>query len=193
MSDRDELTVLPGEEAVRRRIHMYFGVGRGDPRLPTMVFGEVVKQAFHPGRDSAAAHVSRVVAEITADLVFTVTDDQADTLPPGHDLPLFTGHPLMDRRLRRGVYLDASTICTHVDVEVWRDGRGFRLTLDGYRPIAPPEPFTAPAGAGTRATFFLDEAFTGRAAITLDPMLLDLHYPDCGERPDGVVLRDLRG
>ncbi|GAB7036383.1 MULTISPECIES: hypothetical protein [Catenuloplanes] len=194
MADAEnELTVLPPEESVRRRTRVYFGVDRGSPELPTRILEAVARQAFHPWPDGPAAHVPRVVVEISADLVFSVTDDQPDTLPPGHETPVIHRYGTLAHPARRWMYIQSSGLCTHVDLEVWRDGRGFRQTLHGHHAIAPPEWFAAPAGAGTRATFFLDETYVGRTALTTDPALLDLHHPDCAERPDDVVVRDLRG
>src|SRR4051812_27462749 len=81
-----DITVLEFDDSVRRRPGMYFGVGRADPRLPTMVLRAVVGHAFHPATVVAASHAPDVLAEVTAGLAFSVTDDQAETLA-GQELP----------------------------------------------------------------------------------------------------------
>ncbi|MGC4895370.1 hypothetical protein [Micromonospora sp. DT31] len=80
------ITVLDFDDSVRKRPGLYFGVGREDPRLATRVLLAVVTHAFHPATRVAASHTPDVVAEITADLAFSVTDDQADVLT-GQGLP----------------------------------------------------------------------------------------------------------
>lgn len=184
-SPDETLTVLPGEESVRRRPLMYFGADRGDSRLPAMVLGAIVREAFHPGADGAPAHLPRVVVEISGDRVFSVTDDQA----AAPDMTWFLRHRLRAGRMDQSFYLLASALCTRVDLEVWAGRRGFRQTLDGWHPAGPAEPFEAPDGAGTRATFVLNEVHTGRAVLTAD---FDLHDSNCAERSGSVLVRDLR-
>jgi hypothetical protein len=65
---------------------MYFGAGRGDPRMATSLLGTIVGHAYHPATKAAASHVPNVVATVTADLAFSVTEDQAETLAE-QDLP----------------------------------------------------------------------------------------------------------
>jgi hypothetical protein len=105
------ITVLTMADSVRKRPGMYFGVGRGDPRLATEVLSAVVGHAFHPAAKVAASHSPHVVADITADLTFAVTDDQADTLTGpgaprlGYEGSLLTGRTTRsrpDRRPQRG-------------------------------------------------------------------------------------------
>jgi hypothetical protein len=89
----------------------------------------------------------------------------------------------------------AAAVSSQTLIEVWRDGQGFRQTLIGLRPVKPPAPFSAPPGAGTRATFVLDPAFFGSATITTDLAALDVHGPDCADAggPGEIILRDHRG
>jgi hypothetical protein len=88
----------------------------------------------------------------------------------------------------------AAAVSSRTIVEVWHDGRGFRQTLAGLRPLAPPARFSAPAGAGTRVAHVLDPAFFGTAVITTDIAALDVHGPDCTGTvgPGEVVIRDHR-
>jgi DNA gyrase/topoisomerase IV subunit B len=187
-----DITVLEFDDAVRRRPGMYFGVGKGDPRLATRVMWAVVSHAFHPAATVAARHTPDVVAEITANLAFSVTDDQADTLT-GRDVPVLGYY---DSLLTSSRWLSAAAaaMSARTTVEVWRDGQGFRQRLIGVRPVEPPAEYSAPAGAGTRVTYVLDPAHIGSALITTDIAGLDVHGPDCSDTagPGKVLIRDLR-
>ncbi|MEV4539086.1 hypothetical protein AB0J82_35465 [Asanoa sp. NPDC049518] len=188
----EDITVIDFDDAVRRRPGMYFGASMADPRLATCVLGAVVRDAFHPATRVAASHVPSVVVEITADLAFSVADDQAETLA-GRDLPKFGyfGSLLTPVRLASAA---AAAVSTETTVEVWRDGRGFRQRLLGLRPAEEPAPFAAPGGSGTRVAYLLDPAYFGSALITAITAGLDLHGPQCTERagPGMVLVRDLR-
>ncbi|SNY44938.1 hypothetical protein [Paractinoplanes atraurantiacus] len=182
-----DLTVLSMTDAVRRRPGMFFAPG---PDLATRVLCTVIGHAFHPAATVAAAHTPRVVADITAGLAFSVTDDQAAADPDrprlGYDGTLLTPE--------RWSYAAAVAVSTHTSVETWRDGRGFRQSLTGLHPLKPPEPLTAPAGAGTRVAYVLDPAFFGPAAITADLAALDVHGPrrTAPSGPGEVLIRDHR-
>src|SRR4051794_11563473 len=121
---------------------MYFGVSRADPRLPTWVLRAVAGHAFHPATRVASSHVPNVVAEVTADLAFSVTDDQAETLAD-QNLPQLGYHGSLLTPVRWS-YAAAAAVASQTTVEVWRDGRGFRQRLIGVRPVEPPVPFAAP-------------------------------------------------
>ena len=187
-----DITVLTMADAVRKRPGMYFGVGRGDPRLATEVLCAVVGHAFHPAAKVAARHTPHVVAEITADLAFAVTDDQADTLT-GTGVPQlgYEGSLLTADRWSSAA---AAAVSSRAVVEVWRAGQGFRQTLVGLRPVEPPAEFDAPAGAGTRVVFILDPAYFGSSVITSDIAALDVHGPYCAEAVGSgeVIVRDHR-
>jgi DNA gyrase/topoisomerase IV subunit B len=187
-----DITVLTMADAVRKRPGMYFGVGRGDPHLATAVLCAVVGHAFHPAAKVAASHTPHVVAEITADLAFAVTDDQADTLT-GTGVPRlgYEGSLLTADRWSSAA---AAAVSSRAVVEVWRAGQGFRQTLAGLRPVEPPAEFDAPAGAGTRVVFILDPAFLGSSVITTDIATLDVHGPYCTEAAGSgeVIVRDHR-
>lgn len=171
---------------------MYFGVSRADPRLPTWVLRGVVGHAFHPATRVASCHAPNVVAEVTADLAFSVTDDQAETLAD-EGLPAlgYYGSLLTPVRWSSAA---AAAVASHTTVEVWRDGRGFRQRLIGARPLEPPVPFAAPAGAGTCVAYLLDIAYFGSAVITADIAGIDVHGPYCTDRtgPGTVRIRDRR-
>jgi DNA gyrase/topoisomerase IV subunit B len=179
-------------DSVRMRPGMYFGVGRGDPRLATEVLCVVVGHAFHPAARVAASHTPHVVADITADLAFAVTDDQADTLTgPGVPRLGYEGSLLTAERWASAA---AAAVSSQAVVEVWRAGRGFRQTLVGLRPVEPPAKFDAPSDAGTRVVFTLDAAFFGSSVITTDIAALDVHSPYCAEAAGlgEVIVRDHR-
>lgn len=171
---------------------MYFGVGPGDPSLATRVLCTVVGHAFHPATKVAASHAAHVVADITADLAFAVTDDQAD-LPTGQGMPRL-GYEKSLLTPDRWSSAAAAAVSTRTSVEVWRDGRGFRQTLVGLRPVEPPRAFSAPTGAGTRVEYVLDPDFFGTASITTALADLDIHGPDCRDAVGlgEVVVRDHR-
>jgi hypothetical protein len=178
----EHLTVLEVDEAVRRRPGMYFGVAREDPRFATAVLRAVLLHALHPSAALAPDHTPRVYAEITADLAFTVTDDQAD-LGRGYFGSLLTPH--------RWASAAAAAVSVRTLVEVWKDGRGRRQELAGLRPVGSPADYAAPAGAGTRMSFELAPA----APIAADLAALDVHGdPECASRPGSgfVRIRDSR-
>ncbi|MFF5081522.1 hypothetical protein ACFY36_31120 [Actinoplanes sp. NPDC000266] len=188
-----DITVLTMADSVHTRPGMYFGAGRDDPRLATEVLCVVVGHAFHPAARVAASHTPHVVADITADLAFAVTDDQADTLTgPGVPRLGYEGSLLTAERWSSAA---AAAVSTQTVVEIWRDGRGFRQTLVGLRPAEPPTEFGPPAGAGTRVIFNLDAAFFDSSVITTDIAALDVHGPYCADvaGPGEVIVRDHRG
>lgn len=187
-----KIRVLEFDDSVRKRPGMYFGVGRDDPRLATRVLCTVVGHAFHPATRVAASHSPDVVAEITADLVFSVTDDQADVLTgPGMPRLGYYDSLLTSERWSSAA---AAAVSSQTTVEVWRHGHGYRQRLVGLRPVEPPAEFSAPVGAGTRVAFVLDPAYFGSAAITTDIAGLDVHGPDCTDTTGSgtVVIRDHR-
>jgi hypothetical protein len=188
-----DITVLEFDEAVRKRPGMYFGVGPTDPRLATRVLSAVVGGAFHPPAKVAPVHSPVVVAEITADLAFSVTDNRADALT-GEGTPRqgYYGSLLTSNRWKSAA---ASAVSARTTVDVWRDGRGLRQELAGLRPTGPPTEFAGPAGEGTRVAYLLDTGYLDPAsAITTDLGGLDLHGPGCAPPagPGSVLLRDLR-
>jgi DNA gyrase/topoisomerase IV subunit B len=187
-----DITVLSMADAVRKRPGMYFGVGRGDPRLATQVLCAVVGHAFHPAAGVADSHTPHVVADITADLAFSVTDDLAETLT-GQDMPRL-GYESSLLTPDRWSSAAAAAVSSQSTVEVWRDGQGFRQKLVNFRPIEPPRRFSAPAGAGTRVAYVLDPAYFGSAVIATDLAALDVHGPYCTDAvgPGEVVVRDHR-
>ena len=188
-----DITVLTLAESVRKRPGMYFGAVPTDQDFATEVLCAVVGHAFHPAAAVATRHTPHVAADITADLAFAVTDDQAETLTDHHFLPRlgYEESLLTHTRLTSAA---AAAVSSRTVVEVWRDGRGFRQTLVGLRPVEPPAEFLCPTGAGTRVAYVLDPAFFGSAAITTDIAALDVHGPYCTDAvgPGEVLIRDHR-
>lgn len=189
---RADLTPVEFDAHVRKRPGMYFGLGSEDPGLPTWVLCTVVGHAFHPATRVAANHAPDVVAEITADLAFCVTDDQADTLR-GQGMPTL-GYYASLLTSDRWASAAAAAVSSHTTVEVWRGGQGFRQRLSGLRPVEPPAEFSAPAGGGTRVAYVLDPGYFGSAAITTEIAGLDVHGPHCTDTvgPGTIVIRDTR-
>lgn len=81
-----DITVLEFDDAVRRWPGMYFEKGPADPAMPTLVLRTVLRHVLHPAPATGADHAAHVLAEVTADLAFTVTDDL-----PGAAGPTFFG------------------------------------------------------------------------------------------------------
>jgi DNA gyrase/topoisomerase IV subunit B len=109
-----DIAGLTMADVIRKRPEMYFGVGQGDPHLATELLCAVVGYAFHP---AAASHAAHVVVEITADLEFSVADDQADALTE-------TGVPQLCHEgslLTAGRWSSAATavLSSWAVVEVW--------------------------------------------------------------------------
>jgi hypothetical protein len=190
---RTDITVLEFDHSVRKMPDMYFGAARTDPRLATEVLCAVLRHALHPATKVAPVHTPYVTAEISADLAFSVTDDQAHVLTDeGGPRPGYYGSLLTTDRWLSAAAAALSSLTT---VEIWRDGQGFRQELIGVRPVEPPVKFSAPAGTGTRVAYILDTGYFGpAAAITTEITNLDVHGPYCTE-PTGrgyVTIRDFR-
>jgi DNA gyrase/topoisomerase IV subunit B len=180
-----DIASLSMADIIRKRPEMHFGVGQGDPRLATELLCAVVGHALHPAATVAVSHTPHVVVEITADLEFSVTDDQVDALTDtGVPSRCYEGSLLTTGRWSSAA---AAVLSSRTDVEIWRSGQGFRQTLIGLHPVEPPARFDAPAGAGTRVVFALDPVFLGSSAITTDIATLDVHGPHCTEAA-GVAL-----
>ncbi|MBQ0896209.1 hypothetical protein KBX37_24465 [Micromonospora sp. U56] len=188
-----KLTVLEFDDAVRKRPGMYFGAAREDPGLATQVLCTVLRHALHPAAKVAPDHTPHVIAEISADLAFSATDDQADALSDqGTPWNGYYGSLLTNNRWAHAA---AAVLSSQTTVEIWRNGRGFRQQLNGLRPVEPPAEFSAPAGSGTRVTYILDTGyFDSAAAITTDLAHLDVHSLYCTypAAPGNVIIRDLR-
>ncbi|SCL71869.1 hypothetical protein GA0070606_5862 [Micromonospora citrea] len=187
------IQVVEFDESVRTRPVMYFGAERGDPDLATHVLCAVLAHGLHPAARVAAAHTPQVRAEIIGDLAFVVSDDRADALDPlGSARPGYHGSLL---GAGRWVSAAAGAVSSRTVVEVWRDGRGLRQELAGLRPVAVPQVIDPPAGAGTRVSFELDDAYFGQGhAMAGDLTSLDLHGPHCNDPagPGQVTLVDFR-
>jgi DNA gyrase/topoisomerase IV subunit B len=196
--DRDEyaaahITLLSFEEAVRKRTGMYFGVARDSPDLPTNVLRAVIDDALHPVGDG---HCTVDIA-VTADLSFTVIDDQPLSLDDlGEPKPGFYDS-LVDRR--RWALAAAAALSSRTLIEIRASQRGWRQELTGVVP-ARPEPFAARGEAdGTRVTFELDPAFLAPGAIiSTSPERLRAWGAGCAtcadpSRADALTVRDCRG
>jgi hypothetical protein len=196
--DRDDytaahITVLSFEEAVRKRTGMYFAVAPDSPDLPASILRCVAEDALHPA--SGGRHCT-VDVEVTADLCFTVTDDQPLSLDDlGEPKPGFYDS-LLDRR--RWTLAAAAALSSRTLIEVRASGRGWRQELTGTAP-ARPEPFAAPGEAdGTRVTFELDAAFlVPCAVIPTSPEQLRAWGVGCATCPgppraEALTIRDRR-
>ncbi|MFD9395996.1 hypothetical protein ACFWBB_36240 [Streptomyces sp. NPDC060000] len=191
--DAADIEVLEFDAAVRKRMGMYFGVGRGDPRLPARVLCAVARHALHPATGVAAEHTLRTVVEITGDLSFTMVMDQ----PHGWNGSNTPALGYYDSLLGPEWWLPAAVaaLSERVTVEMWSAGRGFGQDLVGIRPLSGPREFVAPESSGTKVAFVLDPAHVGPDfVLPTDLENLDLHGPYCSA-PAGrghVLIRDLR-
>ncbi|MFB6393559.1 hypothetical protein [Polymorphospora lycopeni] len=173
---------------------MYFGAGRGSPDLATRVLSSVLAHALHPATRVAAPHTPHATAEITGDLAFVVTDDQADALDESGSVRLGYNGSLLGPV--RWISAAAAAVSSRTVVEVWRDGHGLCQELAGLHPVAEPRGIDPPPGAGTRVSFELDDAYFGPGqVIAADLASLDLHGPDCNgpAGPGHVTVTDARG
>jgi hypothetical protein len=186
------ITVLSFEEAVRKRTGMHFRVAPDSPELPSSILRGVIQDALHP---AGGGHCT-VVAEVTADLCFTVADDQSLFLSDlGEPEPGFYD-ALIDKR--RWALAGAAALSSRTTIEIKAGGRGWRQELTGVVP-AHPEAFAAPGEAdGTRATFELDAGFLAPGApISTSPERLRAWEADCDRcaglrRADVLTIRDRR-
>ncbi|BCJ69416.1 hypothetical protein [Polymorphospora rubra] len=190
----DGIEVLEFDESVKRWLDMYFGTGRGSPDLATRVLSGVLAHALHPAARLAAAHTLRATAEVTGDLSFVVTDDQADALAGSGSVRLGYNGSLLGPV--RWISAAAAAVSSRTVVEVWRDGRGLCQELAGLHPIAEPRDIHPPTGVGTRVSFELNNAYFGPGqVIAANLASLDLHGPDCVDPagPGHVTVIDMRG
>jgi hypothetical protein len=186
------ITVLSFEDSVRKRTGMYFAVGPGSSDLPSNVLRGVIQDALHP---VGGGH-RPVVAEVTADLCFTVADDQPLFLSDlGEPEPGFYDS-LIDKR--RWALAAAAALSSRTLIEIRAGGQGWRQELTGTAP-ALPELFAAPGEAdGTWAAFELDAGFLAPgAAIVVSPERLRAWDADCARcaglrRADALTIRDHR-
>lgn len=186
------ITLLSFEEAVRKRPGMYFGADAGSPDLPTSILLAVISDALHPAEGEGHRPVD---AEVTADLRFTVTDDQPQDLNDlGQLKPGFYGSVIVRRRWALAA---AAAFSTRTLIDVRAGGRGWRQELTGTIPTRS-EQFTAPGQAdGTRVTFDLSTAYLAPGAvISTSPEQLQPRY-GCGactsaQREETLTIRDRR-
>lgn len=191
--DVADIEVLEFDAAVRKRMGMYFGVGRGDSRLPARVLCAVGGHALHPATRVAAEHTLRAVVEITGDLSFTMVMDQPHDWD-GSDTPALGYY---DSLLGPEWWLlaAAAALSERVTIEMWSAGRGFDQDLVGIRPLSGPREFDSQEGCGTKVAFVFDPTHVGPDfVLPTDLENLDLHGPHCSV-PTGsgqVLIRDLR-
>jgi DNA gyrase/topoisomerase IV subunit B len=188
-----DIQLLEFDDAVRKRPGMYFGASHENTELATRVLCSVLGHALHPAAGVAPSHTLRARAEISADLAFSVMDDQANPFD-AQGLPRLGYYGTLFGP-DRWISAAAAAVSSRAVVEIWRDGRGFHQELAGLRPVGPPEELEARDGCGTRVTFELDPAYFGpNVAISTDLGSLDLHSPHCTEPsgPGYVAIRDLR-
>ncbi|MEU6611934.1 hypothetical protein ABZ922_44230 [Streptomyces shenzhenensis] len=191
--DAADIEVLEFDAAVRKRMGMYFGVGRGDSRLPVCVLSAVGRHVLHPATRVAAEHSLRAVVEINGDLSFTTVMDQTHAWV-GSDTPALGYY---DSLLGPEWWLlaAAAALSERVTIEMWSAGRGFGQELVGMRPLSGPREFDSLEGSGMKVTFVFDPTHVGLGfALPADLENLDLHGPQCSA-PAGsghVLIRDLR-
>lgn len=188
-----DIEVLEFDVAVRERLGMYFGVGPGNPKLPTNLICAVGGHVLHPAARVAGAHTLHGLLEITSDSSFTISMDQVHTWEaPGAPALGYFGSLLGSEWW---LLAAAAAVSGQVSVEMWSARRGLRQAHAGVRPHTAPQEFHPPQGSGTSVSFAFDPAYVGpHFALPADLEGLDLHGPDCLE-PAGsghVLIRDLR-
>src|SRR5258708_6908071 len=120
------ITVLSFEESVHKRTGMYFAVAPDSPDLPTNILLGVIDDALHPV--GGVGHCT-VYMEVTADLSFTMTDDQAPALDDDAEPEQgFYGSLLARSRWALGA---AAAFSSCRLIEVRAGGRGWRQELAG--------------------------------------------------------------
>jgi hypothetical protein len=191
--DAADITVLEFDAAVRKRPGMYFGVGPGNPKLPTHLICAVGRHVLHPATSVAGEHTLHGLIKITSDSSLTISMDQAHTWePPGAPALGYFGSLLGPEWW---LLAAAAAVSSQVSVEMWHAGRGLRQVHTGIRPLTAPQEFHPPQGSGTRVNFAFDPAYVGPDfVLPADLEGLDLHGPDCSE-PTGsghVLIRDVR-
>lgn len=191
--DAADIHDLEFDAGVRQRMGMYFGVGRGDPRLPARVLCALAGHALHPATKVAAEHTLQTVVEITDDLSLTMVMDQPHAWE-GSGAPV-KGY--FDSLLGPEWWLlaAAAALSDRVTVEMWSAGRSFCQDLVGIRPFSDPRVFDSPGGSGTRVALAFDPTQVGPDfVLPTDLENLDVHGPHCSA-PTGsgyVLFRDLR-
>ncbi|MFF5960856.1 ATP-binding protein [Streptomyces luteogriseus] len=185
----DQFRVIAFEEHVRARPALYFCVERGSPELPTEVLQRVVWDALHR-RDGTHGQIS---VEITADLSFTVEDDQIHSADRRRrPLPGFY-ESLLDKD--RWAPAAAAALSVRTVIEVWLNSHGYRQELAGAAPTGAWEERLAPRPYGTRTTFHLDPSYFGPGeAIAWALRPEELHGEACKARPSPATfpVHDLR-
>lgn len=95
---------------------MFFGVGPGDSRPATRVLYVVAGHGFHPATRVAAIHSTHVVADITGDLAFAVTDNLAGDDRSGNVALGYESTMLTPERWSSAA---VAAVSSHTTVEVW--------------------------------------------------------------------------
>lgn len=176
--DATGIKVLEFDTSVRKRLGMYFGVGPGDPKLPTNVLCATARHALHPATRAAPEHTLRTLIEITGNSSFTVAMDQPHDWE-GSDAPSlgYFGSLLGPEWW---LLAAAAALSSQVTVEMWCAGRGFRQDLTGIRPLTGVQEFRPREGSGMRVSFDFDPVHVGpRFTLPKELETLDLHGPYC--------------
>jgi DNA gyrase subunit B len=198
--DIKSIVVLTGLLAVRRRPHMYFGVGRDDPGLAGRVLWTAVLDARN--EEAYGDDPLRIEVTVESDLVFSIEDNG-----PGISVERKGPDPepwvakvltmiMVGRPPGRGGLLSGVTaISSAVVADVWCDGRHWRQWADWEHPPPPLQDLGPTDRHGTRLRFHLDPVYLGpRAALPADvPAFLtamDATEPDA--RRAEVVIVDRR-
>ncbi|GAA2208577.1 hypothetical protein GCM10009850_040350 [Nonomuraea monospora] len=177
-----DITVLTGDQSIRRRPGMYFGIGPDRPEFPSRVLRAAVEDALHlEGGEHRDVHL-----EIRSGLDFVVTFEQGRLCREPMDV-------LFDRPRWWGLR-SVAAVSERVLIEVQEGRRGARQEL---RPGTSPSPvtsFTASDETKTSIFVYLDPEYCGRGAALTPPDASELHGEWCvGAASAGVVtVTDLR-
>lgn len=190
----DDIEVMSAEQAFRLRPGLFFHSVPADAEFLSHVVSGLLSWALHRATREPGPGGLRATLTISDDLAFTVSDDQVTAFDP-LNAPGVDGDQSFVRLVGPEV-APVAAISARTRVEIWRDGRGFRQDLHGLTPTAPPEPFVAPAGAGTVAQFYLDAQYVGsERSLPAEFSSIDLHGAHCcDDSPTTgfVAIRDAR-
>jgi DNA gyrase subunit B len=172
--DAKSIVVLTGMQAIRKRPHMYFGVGRDHPDLAGRLLWTAVRDAS--AEDAPVDAGLRVEVTVESDLVFIVEDNgpgisvERRVHDDGPWVAVALTKLLVGTGSRRGGLLSwVTAISSAVVADLWRDGKHWRQWADWEHQPPSLQDLGPTDRQGTRLRFHLDAGYLGpRAALPAD-------------------------